>query len=286
MSEICQPLPFNQYSLEASEIGGAEELMAEQNEGAAMMATVEAAAPTAPTACAGWTTHDIVAHLAAGSKEIADLIEEKLAGSPPRPTRDFASREARFRALPDDELRAAWSRESQRKTEAVAALAALGPDATFEFTGATLTAAQIATHSRSEAAIHRWDIAGEDSLSTSLLSQPELTAHAVMVLNAMPVLLESSRERMKRVSRNPLSIVLRSPDQPDVVLVADSEGSARFELAQQAADGDAVVEVDAAARLLTIWGRRSSTRPERVIADEATHHEIERVLWPDAVNWP
>lgn len=260
--------------------------MAQQNEGAALMATVEDAAPTAPTACAGWTTHDIVAHFAAGSKEIADLIEEKLAGSPPRPTRDFASREAPFRALRDDKLRAAWSRQTQRKTETEAALAALGEAATFEFTGATLTAAQIATNSRSEAAIHRWDIAGEDAVSTSLLSQPELTAHAKTVLNAMPVLVESSGERMKHASRHPLSIVLRSPNQPDVVLVTDADGNARFELAERPADGDAVVEVDAAARLLTIWGRRSSSRPERVIADDATQHVIETVLWPDAVHWP
>jgi uncharacterized protein (TIGR03083 family) len=260
--------------------------MAEQTEGAAMMATVEDTAPTAPTACAGWTAHDIVAHLAAGSKEIADLIEEKLAGSAPRPTHGFGSREAPFQALPDNELRAAWSRQNQRKTEAVAALAALGPEATFEFTGTTLTAAQISIHSRSEAAIHRWDIAGEDAVSASLLSQPELTAHAVTVLNAMPVLLESSRERMKHAGRYPLSIVLRSPDRPDVILVADSDGNAGFELAERSADGDAVIEVDAAARLLTIWGRRSSIRSERVIADEATQHVIETVLWPDAVHWP
>jgi uncharacterized protein (TIGR03083 family) len=260
--------------------------MPEQHEGTALMATVNNASPVAPTACAGWTTHDIVAHLAAGSKEIADLIEEKLAGSSPRPTRDFASREASFRALPDDQLVAAWSWQAQRKTEAVAALAELGEDAAFEFTGATLTAAQIATHSRSEAAIHRWDIAGEDAVSVSLLRQPELTAHAITVLNGMPVLLESSRERMKHASRHPLRIVLRSPNQPDVVLVDDADGNARFELAERPADGDAVVEVDAAARLLTIWGRRSSTRPERVIADEATQHVIETVLWPDAVEWP
>lgn len=260
--------------------------MAEQNEGMALMATVEDASPAAPTACAGWTTHDIVAHFAAGSKEIADLIEEKLAGSPSRPTRDFASREASFRALPDDQLRAAWYRQTQRKTEAVAALAALGEDATVEFTGAALTAAQIALHSRSEAAIHRWDIAGEDAVSASLLSQPELTAHAITVLNGMPVLLESSGKRMEQARRHPLSIVLRSPNQPDVILVSDEDGNARFELVERPADGDAVIEVDAAARLLTIWGRRSSSRPERVIADDATQRVIETVLWPDAVPWP
>jgi len=54
--------------------------MAEQNEGTALMATVDDASPTAPTACAGWTTHDIVAHFAPGSKEIADLNRRKTRG--------------------------------------------------------------------------------------------------------------------------------------------------------------------------------------------------------------
>ena len=260
--------------------------MMDLNEGTAMMAAVEGAAPTAPTACAGWTTHDIVAHLTAGSKEIADLIEEKLAELAPRPTCDFQSREAPYRALADDELRAAWRLQIQRKTEAVAALAELSPDATFEFTGTSLTAEQIATHSRSVAAIHRWDVVGDDASSTALLAQPELTAHAVTVLNAMPVLQESSKQRMKRTSGHPLQIVLRSPDQPDVLLATDSLGNARFEIAEQPADGDAVVEIDAAGRLLTIWGRRSSCRQEHVIADEARKSEIEGVLWPDAVHWP
>jgi hypothetical protein len=102
----------------------------------------------------------------------------------------------------------------------------------------------------------------------------------------MPVLLESSRERMKHANRHPLTIVLRSPNQPDVILVADADGNARFELAERPADGDATVEVDAAARLLTMWGRRSATRPERLVADEATQRVIETVLWPDAIQWP
>ena len=82
-----------------------------QVEGKALMSTLDEAAPTHPTACAGWTARDIVAHLAAGPQEIADLIEEKLAGS--------------------------------------------------------------------------------DAVCDELLAQPELTDHAVGVLNAMPILNES-----------------------------------------------------------------------------------------------
>lgn len=258
-----------------------------RDEAQALLASLEEVAPRTPTACAGWSMHDIVAHLAAGSKEIADLIEEKLADAPARPTRAFEDREPPFRALPDGELRRSWAYHARRKTEAVAALAALGPDATFAFTGTNLTAAGISTHSRSEAAIHRWDVVGDDSVSAELLSQPELTAHAVSVLNAMPVLSESPRARMGQVGRESLRVVLRSEGRPDVVLATDVAEGARLDLVEAArAEGDAVVETDPAGRLLAIWGRRSSTRSTRVDADPATRKAVTAVLWPDAVSWP
>src|SRR4051812_42850898 len=56
------------------------------------------------TACRGWTAHELVAHLAAGANEEADLIEAHLAGAA-RATRSFDEREPAFRALPDTELR-------------------------------------------------------------------------------------------------------------------------------------------------------------------------------------
>jgi uncharacterized protein (TIGR03083 family) len=257
-----------------------------QHEARAVVATLEEVAPSSPTACAGWTAHDIVAHFAAGSKETADLIEEKLAGFPPRRTKAFEDREPPYRALADDELRAAWQREVQRKTEAQRALAALGQNATFEFTGATMTAAQSATHSRSEAAVHRWDMAGDDAISDELLAQPELTRHAIWVLDAMPVLNESARARVTNGGRFPLRIVLRAADQPDVVLDADADGTARFELLPNlAAEGDAVVTTDPAHRLLTIWGRRSAERPVTIEADEPTSEVVSSVLWGAAVPW-
>jgi uncharacterized protein YndB with AHSA1/START domain len=210
-----------------------------------------------------------------------------LTGQPPRPTRAFEEREPPFRALPDDELRAAWATQARRKTEAVEALAVLGGGATVDFTGTAMTAARLSTHSRSEAAVHRWDIAGDDAVSDELLAQPELTAHAVSVLNAMPILLESSRARMTHAALLPLSVVLRAPGHPDVALGADADGNARFELVEGGtADGDPIVESDPAHRLLIIWGRRSSTRPVRIDSDPTTTEAIKDVLWPDAVSWP
>jgi hypothetical protein len=58
-----------------------------------------------------------------------------------------------------------------------------------------LTVTQFVTHHRSEAAIHRWDITGSDDLSDELLAQPELTRHAVSVLNSMPILNKYARTR-------------------------------------------------------------------------------------------
>jgi uncharacterized protein (TIGR03083 family) len=256
-----------------------------QREGLALITALDGVAPSAPTACAGWTAHHIVAHLAAGSKEISDLIEEKLAGEPARPTRAFEGREVPFRELPDGDLRAAWVRQIQRKTEAQNALAGAGGDATFDFTGTALTAAQIVTHSRSEAAIHRWDITGSDDVSDELLAQPELTRHAVAVLNSMTVLNESAQTRITG-SRLPLRIVLRAPGESDVVLAADPDGAARFDLVGEGtADGDAVVQTDAAHRLLILWGRRPSKRPVTIEADEALSDAVSRVFWPNAISW-
>jgi uncharacterized protein (TIGR03083 family) len=257
-----------------------------QREGLALIAALDGVAPSAPTACAGWNVHHIVAHLAAGSKEIADLIEEKLAGQPARPTRAFEDREVPFRELSEGELRAAWVRQIQRKTEAQNALAEAGEDTTFDFTGTALTAAQIVTHSRSEAAIHRWDISGSDDVSDQLLAQPELTRHAVAVLNSMTVINESAQARISRGRELPLRIVLRAPGEPDVVLAADTARTARFELVGEGtADGDAIVQTDAAHRLLILWGRRPSKRPVTIDADEALSDAVSRVLWPDAIAW-
>jgi len=80
-----------------------------------LMKTLADADPAAPTACSQWTVHDLVAHLAAGAKENADLVEDELAGRPARATRTFAEREPSFVAMPDVEDRPAQPGSARRR---------------------------------------------------------------------------------------------------------------------------------------------------------------------------
>jgi uncharacterized protein (TIGR03083 family) len=244
------------------------------------MKTLADADPAAPTACSQWTVHDLVAHLAAGAKENADLIEDALAGRPARPTRSFVEREAAFVAMPDAQLREELIRQSHRKLSAVQQLSERGPDATYPFTGRPFSAALASSHGRSEAAIHRWDIAGDDAISMELLEAPELTTHAVEILNTLPILCEAPLSRARAAHVDKLRIVLRSASQPDVVMNINAD-SAHFELgdADQPADGDAVVETDPAHRLLAIWGRHAPHHPLTITADPTLWASCAKVLW-------
>lgn len=251
-------------------------------ESAALASVLDEVDPRSPTACAGWTAHDLVAHLAAGAKETADLIDQRLAGVPVRATRSFEEREPPFRALPHDELRTALADQSRRKVAAIEALADREEEASVPFTGTTMTAPRFSTHARSEAALHRWDLVGDDDISDRLLAQTELTRHAVSLLNAIPILHESSRIRE---GESPSRIVLRSPGQPDVVLAVGEQ--VPFEVVDNGpADGDVIVTTDAANRLLVIWGRRSAARHLTIEAAPARSDEVASILWPSAVSWP
>jgi hypothetical protein len=225
------------------------------DEAAAFLEALDRTPPDARTACAGWTAHDLVAHLAAGAAEMADLTEATVAGEPPRATREFSEREAPYVALDDRKLRERLVVEALRLDAAVEALDATGT--TVEFAGRSLSAADLRMHGRSEAALHRWDLVGDDECGTSLLAQPELTAHAVVVLNQMlqgaPESVASRTERVGIPSGIELSFA--SPGEHDVVLTADANGT-RLEL-RNAADNPTAV-ADSWARLLALWGRRSS----------------------------
>jgi uncharacterized protein (TIGR03083 family) len=245
-----------------------------------LMKTLAGADPAAPTACSQWTVHDLIAHLAAGAKENADLIENELAGHRARATRTFAERERSFVAMPDEQLRQELIHQSGRKLAALEALSANGPDAAYRFTGRPFTAAMAFTHARSEAAIHRWDIAGDDETSMELLAAPELTRHAVEILNTLPILCEAPFSRARVAQIDTLRIVLRSPAQPDVVMDIHPD-RAHFELVEndQRAAGDAIVETDPAHRLLSIWGRCAPDHPPTITADPKVWSSVAGVLW-------
>ena len=108
------------------------------------------------TACEGWTVHDITAHLAAGSGEMADLIENHLAGGQQRATRSFEERERPYREMDDVALRERLFEQVARSINARQRLAEL-PDDEVLFTGRNMRPAEFAMHSRSERALQRWD---------------------------------------------------------------------------------------------------------------------------------
>lgn len=200
---------------------------------------------TAPTWCLGWSAHEVVAHVTAAAEERANLIEEYLAGRPSRPTRSREEREPPFRALPDTSLRDRLVVEAARFERAVAAL---DERDTIVYTGWSMTARLLRTHSRSEAALHRWDLVGDDQISVRLLSDQALTDHALAVFTAIPGLLEA--QRWLKASFTSQQVRFRTPGQPDV-LVKPEEGL----LLAPPEGADIVIEMGPGERLLVLWGR-------------------------------
>jgi len=242
-----------------------------------LVVTLEATAPDAPTACARWTAHDLTAHLAAGAAEMAELVEACVAGAEVRQTRDFADREGPYVALGDEDLRGRLVTEAVRLNMAVESLRAKGAGWTVAFSGRPLTAAELEMHGRSEAAIHRWDLAGNDAISRELLAAPELTVHAVSVLNAM---LEGSQEavsaRAQAAGLGPLRAGFAAPGTEDVVLVVDESGA---RLVMDDPSGRPTATSDGATRLLALWGRHSPAGAVRWGPDDAVSRQLAAFLW-------
>ncbi|WP_028921330.1 maleylpyruvate isomerase N-terminal domain-containing protein [Pseudonocardia acaciae] len=220
----------------------------------AFIATVGAVEDSAPSWCVGWSARELMAHVTAAAAERADLIEEHLAGRPPRRTRSWEEREPPFRALPGGELRRRLVEEAARFERAADAL----PDDTrIAYTGWDMTARRMRTHSHSEAALHRWDLVGDDDVGVQLLSDPALTEHALAVFAAIPALDEAQRWTGATGPRR-----LRSPGRPDVVLTPGGQSLAE--------PSGAAAELPAHERLLVLWGRipprlrRPYGRPETV----------------------
>ena len=249
------------------------------DEATAFLTTLDATAPTAPTACTGWTAHELVAHLTAGAVEMAELTEAAATGRGERATRDLPGREAPFVAMDDDALRARLVTEALRLGDAVEALAAI-PGLTVDFSGRRVRAGDVTMHGRSEAALHRWDLAGDDDVSEELLAQPELTVHAVEVLNTM---LQGAPEavtaRTTAAAITELRAGFAAPGQMDVVLVVDGAG-ARLELEEPRAG--CCAGASPTTRLLALWGRRSPARTITWNTDDRSAGALAAFLWAGA----
>lgn len=204
------------------------------------ISTVAGLSGSAPSWCAGWGVHEVTAHVTAAAIERADLIEEHLAGHPPRPTRSWEAREPPLRALSTAALRARLVEEAVRFERAVDTMSDRDR---LTYTGWDMSAARLRAHSHSEAALHRWDLVGDDDTGVRLLSDPRMTEHALAVFAAIPALSEA-----KRWVEADRTLRLRSEGQRDV-LVATGHDPCMADPC-----GDAI-ELRPHERLLVLWGR-------------------------------
>lgn len=105
-------------------------------------------------------------------------------------------------------------------------------------------------------ALHRWDLPGDDEISFTLLSQPELTAHAVSVLGRIRV------HQTVEWTRPASSLIVGTPDVPGVVVSQESNGR---QLLFGDDELDPTIVADTVARLLLLGGRMPND-PRRVSA--------------------
>lgn len=226
----------------------------------ALIVSLSGAQPSAPTWCTGWSAHELTAHVTGAAEERANLIEEHLAGRPPRMTRSWEEREPPLRALPVDRLRERLPLEAARFE---AAVARLNQGDTIEYTGWSMTAERLRMHSHSEAALHRWDLVGDDDVSVHLLAEPAMVTHALRVFDAIPALPEA-----RRWVTSTQPVVLRAGRQPDVVVVPGKGVTTT-------AHGDGlVVELESHELPLILWGRC----PSRLRDPNATAETVDDIL--------
>ncbi len=189
------------------------------------------------TACSTWRAHELVAHVAAGAAAIAQNVEAFNTGGDKAvpPTADLAEREAPYRQMTFADLRSSMEASHDKMISAI-----------------EMPIAAFVTHARSEYALHRWDLVGDDDIGTELLAQPELTDHAVRALGEVLTGrgVAAGAEGTVRLS---------SPGRPDIEVRATGVVYAEDDNAAIAIEGDP------AARLLALWGR-SPTQPGRLRA--------------------
>jgi hypothetical protein len=224
-------------------------------EAVAFIGTVEQTAPQAVSACDGWTTHEIAAHVTGIAVEVSRHLDPFLQGDPVPETRSFEEREAPLQAMEHAALLARLDAEETRMRRIVGQVLARDPDAVIPWTGRHMAVAKFIPHLRNEHALHRWDIAGDDDTSAELLGDLDLVDHSVGELGR--ILLVAGRQHDPDPDAD-FGVRLHTDGQPDLRVVVDG-GQATLAWATDDTDEPAV-DMDAGARQLFIWGRRPDHR--------------------------
>ena len=217
----------------------------------AFLATIDAAAPVAVSACQGWTTHEIAAHVTGIAVEVIRHLEPYLQGDPVPATRSFEEREAPLQALEHAGLLKRLDAEEARMRQLVADVLDREAAAVIPWTGRHMAVAKFIPHLRNEHALHRWDVAGDDDLSRQLLGSDDLIDHSVGELGQ--ILLVAGRQHDPDPD-NDFHVRLRSEGQRDLRVLVDA-GSATLAWADSDQD-EPSIDIDPAGRHVFIWGRR------------------------------
>lgn len=222
----------------------------------AFLETIDATAPEAVSACAGWTTHEIAAHVAGIAVEVIRHLEPYLHGDPVPATRSFEEREAPLQALEHTDLLRRLDSEEVRMRRLVADVLDRDADAVIPWTGRQMAVAKFVPHLRNEHALHRWDVAGDDEVGAQLLGGRELVGHSVGELGQ--ILLVAGRQHDPDPDTD-FRARLHSEGQRDLCVVVE-EGTATLAWADDDRETEPSLDIDAAARHLFIWGRRPDRR--------------------------
>jgi hypothetical protein len=221
----------------------------------AFIDTINATPPAAVSACDGWTTHEIAAHVAGIAVEVIRHLEPYLQGDRVPQTRSFEEREAPLREIDHSALLRRLDAEEQRMRAVVGDVLEREPQAVIPWTGRHMAVAKFIPHLRNEHALHRWDIAGDDEISDSLLGSADLVEHSVGELGQILLVAGAKHDPDPDVD---FGLRLVTPGQRALRVVVN-HGQASLEWA----DGDIDepgLDLDAGARHLLIWGRRPDRR--------------------------
>jgi uncharacterized protein (TIGR03083 family) len=238
----------------------------------ALLASLDGLGPTALSSCPGWNAHHLAAHIAGNYEEVRSHVEAFGAGQPLARTRTWEEREEPLRRVDYATLLHRIESEAARTSAVTAAVLEEQRGAQLTWTGRTVAVSGFLTHMRSEDALHRWDLVGDDETSHALLGQQDLLAHAVTFIG-QPLL---RRGCGAGAAANPFTARVRSPGSVDLI-VAAHDGDAKVAIGPQ--EGPADIVGDAAARLLLLWGRKPTPFSRlRGTSDEATVSALQALL--------
>lgn len=233
-------------------------------EAEAFLRTLDTVGPGAVTACRGWTTHELVAHVTSGADAFADQVEAYLGGDTVPEFGAWQVREPPYRQMPDPVLRRRLEAAQQRMDRAFGQMLALDPQIAVAQIGWGLPVRELVTHMRQEFAVHRWDLVGDDPDGVALLGAPDLIEHSVALLGDGLL----SGLQHDRAADQSLSVRLRCTGTRDLLVTVD-RGVGALSWAEPR-DAPDIIETDPAARLLLLWGRRpaAATRVKSTLPPE------------------